>query len=227
MVLAGASLSAADAFRGRYRLASGALSREGRPSSLQRIEPRPGRSIARSGALLEGFRYPVELALALTIRSLAFGLAAATSQWEVDSLAHLLHLPAPLNGSPERERGRSKRAVRRPTLLLAIARSLAPQASKVRRTPDILATPSMTPPPAPSNRWLAVDLAHSCRGLRAQDPRGLEFDDNDVRRRPWNTPSLTCSGAALCRRRHVSYWSAHASPGSQSRSPKATAPPEP
>ncbi len=112
----------ADALSGHYRPASGALSREGRPSSLQRIEPRPSRSIARSGAPLEGFRYPVELALALTIRSLAFGLAAATSQWEVDSLVHLLHLPAPLNGSPERERGRPKRAVVRPTLLLAVAR---------------------------------------------------------------------------------------------------------
>ncbi len=59
------------------------------------------------GSAARRLRYLVELALALTIRSLAFGLAAATSQWQVDSLAHLLHFPAPLNGSPERERGRS------------------------------------------------------------------------------------------------------------------------
>ena len=103
-----------------------------------------GRSRARERCS-KVLSYLVELALALTIRSLAFGLAAATSKWKVDFSCHLVHLPAPLNGSPERERGRSKRAVRRRTILLTVARSLALQASKVRartRRVEQIATPT-------------------------------------------------------------------------------------
>jgi hypothetical protein len=42
-------------------------------------------------AALEVLGHLVELGLVLTDPHAAFGLAAATSQWEVDSLCHLLH----------------------------------------------------------------------------------------------------------------------------------------
>ena len=57
--------------------------------------------------MLEGLSYPVELSVAVTLPSLAFlalCLATRAPQREVDSLGHLLHLLAPLNDGPERER---------------------------------------------------------------------------------------------------------------------------
>ncbi len=72
-----------------------ALSRKGCPARGQRSKPRPVCFVARSRSLLEGLSYSVEPTLALTLRSLALCLWTPASQREVNSLGHLLHLPAP------------------------------------------------------------------------------------------------------------------------------------
>ena len=56
--------------------------------------------IARSRALVEGLRYPVDRAFATGPRALsplAFDLASHASERVVLSLRHPIHLPAPLN----------------------------------------------------------------------------------------------------------------------------------